>query len=173
MEEAMNDQLTPQEAAKALRTVDQRAEQALAHGASRWADVVAAVLMFLYCASVDFLPDASWPGFVFAALAIGYAVLIRTRRGAAILGQSARVHRRAISPRFALNARIIIAVLIAGSLATVVFLDGTDVHVPYLSTALGGVLAIILIAFGPQLRARMAVMAHAGQRVESVRNVRR
>lgn len=162
------DRPTPKQAAEALRNVNQRSEQAVGslRSAPRWLDVFFGVVIFLYCASADFLPGAAWPGLVLAALVVAYVVLIRTRRGAALLGQSTRVRREAISPAFARVARLVIGVIFVGSLATTVILSltHTNAHVAYLSTILGAVLAVLLIAFGPQLRGGMVALAANGRR---------
>lgn len=158
----MNTQPTPRQAAEALRTIDQRTRQAVtAPRGGRWLDVLFGLVIFLYGASVDFLPNAAWPGPVVAALVVAYVAVLRTRRGAGLLGQSVRVHRQAISSRFVLVARLVIGVVAIGSMAAVVILGATGIntYVPYLSTILGGVLAVVLIAFGPWLRARIATAA--------------
>ncbi|KAA9153194.1 hypothetical protein FPZ12_035345 [Amycolatopsis acidicola] len=158
---------TPEEAAKALGTVGQgrgQARTALASGA-RWLDVVTGIVIFLYSASTDFLPGASWPGLVFAALVLVYLAAGRTRRGAAMFGQPARVHRDAISPQFRRGTHLLIFGLMLLSIAGILVLgvirpDG--VHVPYLSTIFGAVLALLLIAFGPHLRRGLAKAAIPG-----------
>ncbi|MGX1851721.1 hypothetical protein [Streptomyces sp. NPDC055299] len=166
----MASQPTPQEAAEALRNIDQRAEQARGslRNAPRWLDWLAGAVIFLYCASIDFFPgSAVWRSWIFAALAVGYAIVLRTRRGSALLGQSARIHRQAVSSRFVLIARLTIAAVVAASVAAVVLLGSahTSMYVPYLSTILGAVLATALIGFGTRLRAGLATLAGSGHRM--------
>ncbi|MFD2420783.1 hypothetical protein [Amycolatopsis pigmentata] len=160
----MNSQPSPEEAAEALRTVSQGRERALTSGQreARWLDVVAGVILFLYSASVDFFPQsAPWRDIGLAVLVVGYVALLRTRRGSALLGQHARLSRRDVWPRFAVGVWLVGGLLVAGSMVAVFVLGrtGTSIHVPYLSTALGAVMAIVLIAFGPQLRAGMNRLA--------------
>jgi hypothetical protein len=162
-------QPTPREAAEALRNVDLRTEQARGslRAAPRWLDGVFGVVIFLFGASHDFFPgSAAWSGWVFGALIAGYAVLLRTRRGAALLGQSVRIHRQAISSKFVLIARLTIAAVVAIS----VVMMALHIHLPYLSTGLGAALAIALIGFGPQLRVGLAALAGSGHRAGSLPN---
>lgn len=163
----MISQPSPEEAAAALRTVGESRERALTsgQGEARWVDVVAGVALFLYSASVDFLPQsAPWRDIVLAVLVVGYVALLRTRRGSALAGQQARLSRQDVSPRFAVSVRLIAGLVVAGSMVAVLVLGrtGTNVEVPYLSTALGAVMAIVLIAFGPRLRAGMNRLARKG-----------
>ncbi|QHC23173.1 hypothetical protein [Streptomyces sp. GS7] len=166
----MASQPTPQEAAEALRNIDQRSEQARGsmRNAPRWLDCLAGVVIFLYCASIDFFPgSAVWRSWIFAALAVGYVILLRTRRGSALLGQPARIHRQAVSSKFVLIARLTITTVVAVSLVAVVLLSSahTNTYVPYLGTILGAVLALALIGFGSQLRAGLITLAGSGHRV--------
>lgn len=162
----MASQPTPEEAAEMLRNVNRRTEQARGsmRATPRWLDWLFGMVIFLYCASHDFFPNAAaWDGWAFGALVVGYVVLLRTRRGSALLGQSVRIHRQAISSRFVLIAWLTIAAVVAASMVMVVL----DIHVPYLSTSLGAVLAIALIGFGPRLRASLAALAGGGHRAGS------
>lgn len=69
----------------------------------------------------------------FAAVAVGYAVLLRSRRGSALLGRRTRVRQDAVSPRFALWSRVIIlAVLALGIVAA--FVPHPGMSVPYART---------------------------------------
>jgi steroid 5-alpha reductase family enzyme len=163
----MVSQPSPEEAADALRTVDRSRKQAVTtwQGGARWVDAVFGVALLLYSASVDFFPQgAPWRALLMAALVITYVVLLRTRRGSAILGQSARLRRDDISPKFTLFAGLTLGVVMVGSLAAVLLLERTGTHldVPYLSTGLGAVMAVVLIAFGPQLRTGMNRLARKG-----------
>ncbi|ATY12627.1 hypothetical protein CU254_20840 [Amycolatopsis sp. AA4] len=149
---------SPEEAARALREVDRRRDQALGalHGA-KWVDVVFALVVFLYLASADFLPSAAqWKGLVLAALVVGYVLLLRSRRGAAWLGHRVRADRSAVQPRVGL---VVVAACVAAAVA-VAFLP---VRIPYGNTILGAVLAIVLIAFGPHLRRGLAALVRRGR----------
>ncbi|GAA2352588.1 hypothetical protein SVIO_003780 [Streptomyces violaceusniger] len=151
-----------------LRNVNRRTEQARgslrAAPTPRWLDWLFGMAIFLYGASHGFFPNSAvWGGWAFGALVVGYVVLLRTRRGSALLGQPVRIRRQAISSRFVLIARLTIAAVVAASVVMVVL----DIHVPYLSTNLGAVLAIALIGFGPRLRAGLAALAGSGPRARS------
>lgn len=170
----MNSQPSPQEAADALHTVDQSQERAVTswQGGARWVDATFGVVLFLHGASVDFFPQSAlWRDPILAVLTVTYVVLLRTRRGSALLGQSARLRREDISPRFTLATGIILGIVMVGSLAAVLLLERTGLHldVPYLSTGLGAVMAIVLIAFGPQLRTGMNRLARKGSAGEDHR----
>jgi predicted membrane channel-forming protein YqfA (hemolysin III family) len=163
----MASQPTPQEATEALRNADRRTEQARGslRGAPRRLDWLFGTVIFLYCTSYDFAPSSTvWSSWAFGALVLGYVIMVRTRRGAALLGHSVRIHRQAVSSKFVLIARLTIAVAVAASMVSVVLLGSTHTSppVPYLSTIVGAVLAIALIGFGPQLRAGLAALAGKG-----------
>lgn len=151
----MAEQPSPEEAARALRDVDHRRDQALdeLHGA-KWVDVVFALVVFLYLASADFLPSAAeWKGLVLAVLVVGYVLMLRTRRGAALLGHRVRADKSAIRPRFAF-ALVFVVVCVAVAVALALL----HVQIPYGNTILGAVLAIALIGFGQHLRRGLAAL---------------
>lgn len=158
---------TPQEAADALRDVDRRTGQAVGslRDAPRWLDVFFGLFFLLYGVSGDFLPGAmAWINLIMVAVVVTYAVLLRTRRGALLLGQPARVRREVISSRFVVIARLIIGVIVVGSIVAILVLGAnhTSVHVPYLTTIFGVVSAVAIIGFGPQLRAGLTGLATRG-----------
>ncbi|AHI01442.1 hypothetical protein GCM10010174_09540 [Kutzneria viridogrisea] len=145
-----------EEAARALRDVDRRRDQALGslHGA-KWVDLTFALVIFLCLASTDFLPSAAgWSGLTMAVLALGYGLLLRTRRGAAWLGHSARVDRSAIPPRFVLGVWLVFVAVCAAMFAV----RPLHVQIPYGSTIMGAVLAIVLVVFGQHLRRGLAAL---------------
>ncbi|MGW7538290.1 hypothetical protein [Amycolatopsis sp. NPDC054798] len=149
-----------EEAARALREVGHRRDQALGslHGA-RWVDAVFAVVVFLYLASADFLPSAAaWKGLVLAVLVVGYVLLLRTRRGASWLGHQVRADRSARRPKLAAGL-VLVVVCVAAALALALL----PVRIPYGNTILGAVLAIVLIAFGPHLRRGLAALIRRGR----------
>ncbi|WP_275292042.1 hypothetical protein [Amycolatopsis sp. La24] len=151
----MAEQPSPEEAARALRDVDHRRDQALDElQGAKWVDVVFALVVFLYLASADFLPSAAeWKGLVLAVLVVGYVLMLRTRRGAAVLGHRVRVDKSAIRPRFAI-ALVFVLVCVAAAVAPALL----HVQIPYGNTILGAVLAIVLIGFGQHLRRGLAAL---------------
>ncbi|WP_406633356.1 hypothetical protein [Amycolatopsis sp. WGS_07] len=158
----MDERPSAEEAARALREVDRRRDQALGalHGA-KWVDVAFALVVFLYLASSDFLPSAAeWKGLVLAVLVVGYVLLLRTRRGAAWLGHRVRADKSAIQPRFALGVGLVFVLM---CVAAAVALALSHVRIPYGNTILGAVLAIVLIAFGPHLRRGLAALIRRGR----------
>jgi hypothetical protein len=152
LEVPMSDRLPhADEAAQALRDVDERRSQAVRESMheSRWVSVVFGVVLFAQFAAPDFFgeevrPWMSWS--VFALVAV-YAVLLRTRRGSDFLGRPARPRKSEFSPRFALFARLaILLVMIVGFIGAM-YVDKP--LFPYAGTVLGGVFCVGLIAFGP------------------------
>jgi hypothetical protein len=147
----MSDRPTSQEAAQALREVDRRHEQALrgSAGQSRWVGVLFGVAVFALLAAPDFFGRTvtSWTSWAFTAVVAAYAVLLRTRRGAAVLGRPNRLRTREISPRFALGARLtILAVFLIGVAGA--FVPHPHLSFPYGRTIVGAVLGAALIVFG-------------------------
>jgi ABC-type Fe3+ transport system permease subunit len=166
----MADNPTPSEAVRALQEVNERKDQSLGSmRRSHWVDVVFGVAIFAMLAAQDFLgTDAASAATLFVAvLAVGYSVLGRTRRGAAILGQPTRVRREAISPSLRIPA---VTVLVAAMAAGIV-VPLLGVHplagVPYWHTILGAVLGLALILFGGKLQSGMNSLARGGRRSES------
>ena len=149
----MSSQPSPEEAAAALRDVGARTEQAVAGstGSARWVDWVFGLYFLANGAAADFLPrfdDAR--RIVFMVVILALALGSRSRWGAAVLGRPTRVNRAAINPVFSRVAIGIFAVVLVGS---VVLAFTVSVNIPYLQTGLGALGAVVLIGFGPQLRA--------------------
>ncbi|MFE0023786.1 hypothetical protein [Amycolatopsis sp. NPDC059021] len=155
----MTERPSAEEAANALREIDQRKEQALgSQRGARWADIVFGVVIFLYLASNDFLPSATaWSNWAMAGLLVSYLVAKRTRRGGVLLGLGAQPVRRAVPPKFATAALLVFAVLCAASILATMF--HLKVFVPYLSTGLGAVLGLTLILFGRKLNSFLPALA--------------
>ncbi|MEW2396079.1 hypothetical protein [Streptomyces sp. NPDC046862] len=150
----MSDPVTPAaEAARALRDVERRREQAArtSQQESRWVSVVFAVLICAQLSAPDFFGDDVRPWFswmVFALVAV-YMVMLRTRRGAALLGRPTRVPTRELSMRFEVGARL---VLIAAMVIALIASSLVDDVFPYAGTALGVLVGGTLIVFGPRLQ---------------------
>ncbi|GAA4528863.1 hypothetical protein [Amycolatopsis samaneae] len=165
MTEKATEKPSAEEAARALRGIEQRRDQAVGaaqHGA-RWVDVVFGVVFFAYLAIADFFPAAvPWSNLVLAVLVVGYVVAKRTRRGGALLGHGARLDRRAIPPRTALIGLAVLAVGCALSIAVAML--QLNVPVPYLRTGMGAVLGLALIFFGRRLNDAFAALARGGSR---------
>lgn len=149
------------EASRALRDVGQRREQAArgAMGEARWVSVVFGVVLFADLAAPDFFGDGvrPWLSWTVLVLVLAYLGLLRSRRGSDLLGRPARVRKSEISPGFARWSRLtILAVMVLGLLAA---LYGDGPTFPYEGTALGAVLGIALIAFGPALQRGLSSLA--------------
>ncbi|MBY8856043.1 hypothetical protein K7711_06100 [Nocardia sp. CA2R105] len=161
---------TPSEAARALRDVTERTNQAVdSTQRARWVDIVLGVAIFVMLAAPDFLGKhaAAVSTLIIVVITVGYSWLGRTRRGAAVFGQPARVRRQAISRRFSIPA----VTLLLGVMALGIALPLLGLHplagVPYWRTILGAVLGLTLIVFGRRLQNTLNALAHNGHRPES------
>ncbi|WP_328332268.1 MULTISPECIES: hypothetical protein [unclassified Streptomyces] len=156
---------SPSEASRALRDVQRRREEALGSARdSRWVAVLFGVAVFALLAAPDFFGQGveSVVNIAFAAVAVAYAVLLRSRRGSAVLGRRTRVRQDAVSPRFALWSRVIIlAVLVLGVVGA--FVPHPGLSVPYARTVVGAVLGAVLILFGSRLQRGLASLAAGGE----------
>ncbi|MCX4725627.1 hypothetical protein OHB13_16600 [Streptomyces sp. NBC_00440] len=157
---------TPAEASRALQDVQRRREEALGSARdSRWVAVLFGLAVFALLAAPDFFGQRveSVVNIAFAAIAVAYAVLLRSRRGSAVLGRPTRVRHDAVSPRFALWSRVaILAVVVLGAVAA--FVPHQDLSVPYARTVIGAVLGAVLILFGSRLQRGLASLAAGGER---------
>ncbi|MGD6748951.1 hypothetical protein [Streptomyces sp. BH105] len=150
------------DAAQTLRSIEQRRSQSRdGTGTARWVDVVFGVLTFAVLAAPDFFGPAvtAWTTPVFSALAIGYVLLLNTRRGSAVLGQRARLRRSEINGRWALVSRLVILAFAAAGIAFALLQPDLGVHVPYWRTALGMLLGGALILFGGRMQRALAASA--------------
>ena len=166
----MADNLTPNEATRALQEVDKRKGQTVGSmRQSRWVYIVFGVAIFAMLAAQDFLGTdaAAVANMIVAVLAVAHVVLGRTRRGAAILGQPTRVRREAVSPRFSIPAvTVLVAAMVVGIVAPLLGMQPLA-GVPYWHTILGAVLGLALILFGGKLQSGLSFLARGGCRSES------
>ncbi|GHJ41007.1 hypothetical protein [Streptomyces sp. TS71-3] len=160
----MTERPTPDEAARSLHDVGIRRDQTFdsVHDA-RWVEVFFGVAIFLLVAAPDFFGSGSaiWTSWGIAALAVAYAVLLRTRRGSAFLGRPTRLRGDQISPRFTRYHRLVIlAVMVIGLVGA--FIPHGNLSVPYLRTAIGAVLGLVLILFGRRIQRSLLAAARPG-----------
>ncbi|CDR09363.1 hypothetical protein [Streptomyces iranensis] len=160
----MSERMTPPaEAARALRDVERRRDQARAsEQESRWVSVVFGVAIFAQMAAPDFVGDdvRSWISMAIAVLSLVYMVMLRTPRGGALLGRPTRVRRDEISPRFVRLAQLVmVAVAVICFLATRFLPHGPF---PYTGTVVGAVIGATLILFGRNLQRAMNSLAFRG-----------
>jgi hypothetical protein len=165
--ESMSDRLTPAaEAARALRDVEQRRDQARASDReeSRWVGAVFGVAIFAELAGPDFFGEGvrPWTSWSVVALLLVYMTMLRTRRGAAVLGRPTRVRRSEVSPRFAVLARLAIAVVMVLGFLGAFFLKGQPF--PYAGTVLGALFGGGLIVFGRSWQRGLNSLAMPGRR---------
>jgi hypothetical protein len=160
----MSDRPTADEAARALDDVDRRRSQTFdSVGESRWVGVVFGVAIFLFLAAPDFFGQGVtvWTSWAFTAIVVLYSVMLRSRRGAAVLGRRTRLRRQEISPRFALYHRVVIAAVLVVGLVSL-FVPHPHLAVPYLRTIVGALLGGALIVFGPSLQTGLLSLARGG-----------
>ncbi|MCA1217028.1 hypothetical protein [Streptomyces sp. 8L] len=152
---------TPTEAARALQDVQRRREESLGSARdSRWVAILFGVAVFALLAAPDFFGQGveSVVNIVFTAVVVLYAVLLRSRRGSAVLGRRTRVRRDAVSPRFALWSRVVILTVMALGIVAA-FLPHSSLPFPYARTIAGAVLGAVLILFGDRLQSALASLA--------------
>ncbi|WP_030911260.1 hypothetical protein [Streptomyces sp. NRRL F-5126] len=160
----MTDRPAPAEAARALQDAGARRDQAFDSATDApWVYAVFGAALFLLMAAPDFLGDGAdaWTSWALAALAIGYAAMLRTRRGSTLLGRPNRLRREEISPKFTRYHRLgILAVVVLGLVLT--FVAHGDLSVPYLRTILGAVLGGVCVFFGRRLQRSLLAAARSG-----------
>ncbi|WP_413809142.1 hypothetical protein [Streptomyces sp. OE57] len=166
----MSERVTPSaEAARALRDIDQRRDQARAsEQESRWVGVVFGVAIFAELSAPDFFGDGVRSGIsmAVAALAVAYVVLLRTPRGGALLGRPTRLRRDEFSPRFVRLARLtILAVMLIGFFGASYL---PHEPFPYTGTVVGAVLGATLILFGRNLQRALNSLALRGTGKDSL-----
>jgi Na+-translocating ferredoxin:NAD+ oxidoreductase RnfD subunit len=152
---------TAEEAARSLRDIDQRTDQALElMVARRWVYVVGGLAVFAYLASADFLGAGatSVVGVGFFVLGAAYWALMWTGRGSAVLGQPVRRHKQALSRKSRVYGTLAIVALVAASAVSGLTGASLPPRLPYWHTALGAVLAVTLIGFGPNMQRAMNSM---------------
>lgn len=168
----MSDRPTPDEAARALRDVERRKDQTFESvGVSLWVRVVFGVVIFLTLAAPDFFGTqvTAWTSWPLALIAVGYVVMLNSRRGSVILGQPTRLRREEISPRFTVTGRLVLLAVLAIGIV-IAFIPHGQLSVPYLRTIIGAVLGLALIIFGD--RSQRAMISHA-RRDHAARNAGR
>lgn len=158
----MSDQPTPAEAARALHDVERRKDQTFeAMQDSLWVRVIFGIAIFVLLAVPDFAgPDASiWASWAFTAIVLAYAVMARTRRGASVLGRSARMRERDLLPRRFPVARrlVLLGVMVIGVVAA--FVPHGHLDLPYWRTGVGAVLGLVLIFLTPAYQRLLASLA--------------
>lgn len=139
----------PDEAAAAMRELQRRQGQA-GRGARmpRWLWIVVAVLFAAALAQRDFLPRdvSSWVGLALVAVLLLLSLTSYSRRGSSLLGQAVQPSRALVPVRRRLQIMGGMLVLIIG------FVLLTRLDLPYVSTAVGVVGAVLIVAFGPRFR---------------------
>ncbi|MFE1521329.1 hypothetical protein ACFW9I_31595 [[Kitasatospora] papulosa] len=153
----------PAEAARALRDVDERRGQALGSSRdARWVAVFFSIAIFVLLAAPDFFGEdvQTWTSVAFAVATLAYAVLLRTRRGAVLLGRRTQLRADAVPSRFALVSRLVILALCAlGVVGAFLAPSDPSVPVPYWRTAVGAALGGVLIFFGDRIQQELASLA--------------
>ena len=165
MTEHRDERPTPDEAARALRDVQRRRDQSLDSVRENWwVRILMGIVIFVLIAAPDFLgPDArSWTTLAAAVVVLGYSLMQRSRRGAAVLGRPARMRKDEMSTRYVTTARLVLlAVVVIGFV--IAFLPPAHLPtIPYLHTIVGAVVAIALIIFGPAAERSMRSFARRG-----------
>ncbi|MEV2244590.1 hypothetical protein [Streptomyces sp. NPDC049970] len=143
---------TPDEAARTLRDVEQRRIQgAEGSGGSRWVYVVLGVAVFLLLAAPDWVGDDAqgWVSIGYAVLAVAYVVLLRTRRGSALLGHRTGLRKDELDGAFLRRRRLTLLAVVAIGLAVSVLGPRVSLDLPYWRSAAGALLGAAVIFLGP------------------------
>lgn len=138
---------TPEEAAAALRTIDDSWAQVITSaGGPRWLWVASGLVVFLYCAGTDLFPNArTWPWAVGAFLVV-LILILRTRVGSALLGRSVSVSTRSLS--LTLKWRLLsLAPLLAIMIAAVPII--LVLHVPHARIYYGAAAGLYIMFVNP------------------------
>ncbi|MEV1046258.1 hypothetical protein [Streptomyces sp. NPDC049916] len=158
---------TPEEAARALRDVERRRVQAAeGSGGARWVYMVLGVAVFLLLAAPDWVDDIAQAGvsIAFAALAIAYALLLRTRRGSALLGHRTGAREEELDRSYMRRRRLTLLSVMALGLVVSVLGTRFSLDTPYWRSGVGVLLGGALTLLGPTwdqaVRARAVRGAH-------------
>src|SRR5262245_2710136 len=107
----MSERPTPEEAARALQDVEQRKDQSLDSVREFWwVRLLMGAVIFAMIAAPDFVgSDArSWITTGALVVVVGYTLMLRSRRGSAVLGRPARVRNDRLSPRYLRAVQIVL-----------------------------------------------------------------
>ncbi|MEU1486409.1 hypothetical protein [Streptomyces sp. NPDC005752] len=143
---------TPDEAARTLRDVEQRRIQAAeGSGGARWVYVVLGLAAFLLLAAPDWVGDdaQAWVSIGYAALAVAYVVLLRTRRGSALLGHRTGRRKEELDGAFLRRRRLTLLAVMATGLVISVLGSRVSLDLPYWRSGAGALLGAAVIFLGP------------------------
>lgn len=143
---------TPDEAARTLRDVEQRRIQAAEDsGGARWVYVVLGLAAFLLLAAPDWVGDEAQVlvSIGYAALAVAYVILLRTRRGSALLGHRTGRRKEELDGAFLRRRRLALLAVMAVGLVLSVLGSRVSLDLAYWHTATGALLGAAVIFLGP------------------------
>jgi hypothetical protein len=137
---------TPEEAAAALRAVNEGRERVIKSAVgSRSLSIAAGFVVFLYSAANDLFPTTrTWLGWPLVALVLVLAFGVRTRVGSTLLGQP-------VSPSFTFKSRLLRIAPIFGigiGVALVIMLF----HLPHGPVYYGALAGLYIMFLGPRFQ---------------------
>jgi hypothetical protein len=142
---------TPEQAAAALHTVRHGKEQVIeSAGWSRRAWIISGLVVFLYCVVIDLVPSVrSWLHWPLVLGCLAFALVLRTRRGSAMLGRPVSVSNRSL--QVGLRWRLLrlvplLAIGIGGSLLV------NWLELPHGTIYYGALAGLYLMVLGPKLQ---------------------
>lgn len=137
------DEPTPEQAAAALRVVDDGRERVIRSAIGpRSLSIVGGLVVFLYGVADDLFPAARpWLGLPVVAVVLVLAIALRTRAGSSLLGQPVMVSRQ----RF-LRAAPVLGIGIAVALIVTLF------HVPHGEIYYGALVGCYIMFLGPRFQ---------------------
>jgi hypothetical protein len=142
---------TPEEAAAALRAVDESRERVIRSAAgSRWLTVASGLIVFLYCAADDLFSAARpWLGWPTLVVVLVLAFGAQTRTGSALLRRPVAVSDRSLS--VPLSRRVLRVAPILG-IGIAVVLAVLLLHLPHGKIYYGALAGLYIIFLGPRFR---------------------
>lgn len=159
----MTEHPTPEEAARALQEVKQRKDQSLDSSVREkwWVRILMGAVVFVFIAAPDFLGrDArSWVSTGVAVVMVAYVLMIRSRRGSAVLGRPARARMDGLSNRYLVAVSLVLLAVVVIGVGLAFVPPGQLPTIPYLHTGIGAVAGIGCVVFGPSAERALRAFA--------------
>jgi hypothetical protein len=145
------DEPTPEEAADALRTVQESRQRVIRSVlGSRWTSIAAALLVVGYTVAIDLVPaTVPWLTWVLVGVAIALVLSLRSRIGGSLLGRPVTASRRSLPVAYRSRLLTVVPVVV-GSVAVAVVVS--LVRLPHAVIWYGVLAAIYLVVLGPRLQ---------------------
>jgi hypothetical protein len=143
---------TPEEAAAALRAVHEGREQVIrsAMGSPRWLWIFSGLFVFVYCTATDLFPAVQpWVNWVMLAFLFLFIFVLRTRKGATLLGRPVVVSGRSLP--LSVKWRLLRMAPLLGIGIAAALIIGL-LHVPHGAIYYGAMAGLYVIFLGPRFQ---------------------